>query len=115
MDDPLSGLRDAHLPAAAFPELLAAAAAWLALAIFLGLLLRLVAWKPPTRRQTLLDNISSLKPLDAGERLLGYAKIAREIAPDMMPQLRAALYARADPSMADAAERDLLRLVEAKR
>ena len=108
MDDPLSGLRDVHLPGAGFPELLAAAAAGLALAVICGLLLRFVAWRPPTRKQKLMEYIAALKSLDPGERLLGYANIAKSVDPGLVPRLRPALYARSEPVTADDAERDLL-------
>jgi hypothetical protein len=114
MDDPLLGLRDVHFPEAGFAELLAAGAAGLILAAVLGLLLRVVAWRPPTPKQKLLDGIAALRPLDAGERLLGYARIAKEIDPVLLSQMRPALYARAEPSAADDVEKTLIDAVEAR-
>ena len=92
VNDPLAGLHDIRLPDSGWPELCAALALGLILAIILGHLLRLIAWRPPTQRQLLLTELADLRGKEPGERLLGLAHLARRAGIPEVPGLRAALY-----------------------
>ena len=116
MADPLAGLRDIHVPATAWPEMAAAMALGLLAALALAQVIRLFAWKPPTRAETVATELLALNGLGAGERLLGIARIAQRHKLPPIAGLQAALYEKS-PGLApgDAETLLLKRLREARR
>lgn len=112
MTDPLAGLADIELPVSGWPEAFAAMAVGLLLALLAGALLRLVAWRPPSLRDKLLDELLQSRSLDQGSRLLKQAQILRRVSPDAMPELSEALYQRSPHLSPDDVERRLAKIIE---
>jgi hypothetical protein len=113
--DPLAGLSDIELPVAGWPEAFAAMAVGLLLALLASALLRLVAWRPPSPKDTLLAELMESRSLDQGSRLLRQAQILRQVSPGAMPELSASLYRR-DPQLSpDDVERRVIKIIETAR
>jgi Protein of unknown function DUF58 len=92
--DPLAGLVDGKLPAANWPEVLAALAIGLFLAAVAGFCLRFIAWRPPSARDRLTAELLELRNLSDPERLAGQAAIAKRLKPAAIDGLEQAIYQR---------------------
>ena len=103
------------MPLAGWPEAMAALALGLLLAALVGLLLRTVAFRPPSARQTLMAELAALHGRSDGERLAGQAALLRRVKPGAIPGLSEAIYQRQPQLSPDDVEREILHLIKTAR
>ena len=87
----------------------------LLLAVIAGLLMRLVAWRPPSRKQKLLAEITSLRNLDPATRLAGLARILKRVHPGAIDGLNEALYQRQSALSPEIVEERLVNVIAAAK
>lgn len=112
MTDPLAGLIDGSLPAAEWPEAIAALALGLLLAAAASLCLRLFARRPPSAKECLLADLRDLRNLTSHERLAGQAVIAKRLKTGAISGLEQAIYERSPTLSPDDVEAQLIVLIK---